>query len=120
VLANAAPVMIRMSDADGLATDFNVPWLTFTGRAPAAELGNGWADGVHPEDAAACADARRQAVERRRPLRLEYRLARADGEYRWVLDSGEPRFTPDGLFTGFIGSAVDITDLKPHGRRCRT
>jgi PAS domain S-box-containing protein len=112
VLANSAPVMIRTSDVDALATDFNLPWLDFTGRDLAAERGSGWLDGVHPDDFATLDETRRRAFERREPYRTEYRLRRADGEYRWLLDSGQPRFTPDGAFVGFIGSAIDITDLK--------
>jgi PAS domain S-box-containing protein len=104
--------MIRTSGVDGLATDFNVPWLDFTGRGLAAERGNGWLDSVHPDDAATAVETRRRAIERREPHRMEYRLRRADGEYRWLLDSSQPRFTPDGAFAGFIGSAIDITDLK--------
>ncbi len=112
VLANSAPVMIRTSDVDALATDFNVPWLDFTGRDLAAERGNGWLNGVHTDDVATLVETRRRAFERREPYRLEYRLRRADGEYRWLLDTGQPRFTPDGVFAGSIGSAIDITDLK--------
>jgi PAS domain S-box-containing protein len=112
VLANSAPVMIRTSGVDGLATDFNVPWLDFTGRDLAAERGNGWLDGVHPDDVATAVETRRRAFERRSPYRMEYRLRRADGEYRWLLDSAQPRLTPGGAFAGFIGSAIDITDLK--------
>ena len=112
VLANSAPVMIRTSGVDGLATDFNVPWLDFTGRDAGAERGNGWLEGVHPDDAATVVETRRRAFERLEPYRMEYRLRRADGEYRWLLDSAQPRVTPDGVFAGFIGSAIDVTDLK--------
>jgi PAS domain S-box-containing protein len=112
VLANSAPVMIRTSGPDALATDFNIPWLQFTGRQLDAERGTGWLEGVHRDDLEAGVDTRRRAFERREPYRLEYRLRRADGEYRWVLESVQPRFTPDGVFAGMIGSAVDITELK--------
>ena len=112
VLANSAPVMIRLSDIDGLSTDFNVPWLEFTGRSLKEELGNGWLEDVHPSDAAVCTETYQRAVERREPYRLEYRLRRHDGVYRWLLDSGQPRFTPDGSFAGYIGSAIDVTELK--------
>ncbi len=112
VLANSAPVMIRMSAADALAMDFNIPWLEFTRRSLDEELGNGWLAGIHPEDVAASVQTYRRAFDQRLPYRMEYRLRRFDGEYRWVLDSGEPRFTPDGSFAGYIGSAVDVTDLK--------
>jgi PAS domain S-box-containing protein len=112
VLANSAPVMIRMSSADALSRDFNLPWLTFTGRSLTDEQENGWMEGVHPNDVSACVQASRRAFEQRAPYRMEYRLRRFDGEYRWILDSGEPRFTPDGSFAGHIGSAIDVTDLK--------
>ena len=112
LLANSAPVMIRISDPDTHATDFNVPWLAFTGRDLDAERGHGWLEGVHPDDVAACVETRRRAFQRGEPYRMEYRLRRADGEYRWLLDSGQPRLTQEGVLIGFIGSATDITDLK--------
>jgi PAS domain S-box-containing protein len=74
VLADSAPVMIRISDVDGRSTDFNVPWLNFTGRDLAAERGNGWLDGVHPDDVATVVEARRRGNESREPYRIEYRL----------------------------------------------
>lgn len=112
LLANAAPVMIRMSGVDGGSTDFNTPWLDFTGRALDRERGSGWLDSVHEDDLEACRKTYQQALKRREAYRIEYRLRRADGEYRWILESGEPRVTPDGSFAGHIGSAIDVTDLK--------
>ena len=112
VLANSAPVMLRLSDTDMRSTDFNVPWLTFTGRTLESELGSGWIEGVHRNDVASHTQMCQQAFERREPFRMEYRLRRFDGEYRWLLESSEPRFTPDGSFTGYISSAIDITELK--------
>jgi PAS domain S-box-containing protein len=112
LLANAAPVMIRMSGVDGGSTDYNVPWLDFTGRTLEDERGSGWLDCVHQDELDVCRKTYQQAMAQREPYRLEYRLQRADGEYRWMLESGEPRFTPDGSFAGHIGSAIDVTDLK--------
>ena len=112
LLANAAPVMIRMSGVDGGSTDFNVPWLDFTGRTLEDERGRGWLDCVHQDEIDVCRKTYQQAITLREPYRIEYRLRRADGEYRWILESGEPRFTPDGSFAGHIGSAIDVTDLK--------
>jgi signal transduction histidine kinase len=43
---------------------------------------------------------------------MEYRLRRHDGEYRWILDQGVPRFNPDKSFAGYIGSAIDVTERK--------
>ncbi len=112
LVANTAPVLIWMSDTDKLCTYFNVPWLEFTGRSIESELGNGWAEGVHPEDFKACRETYSKAFDRGERFSMEYRLRRHDGEYRWVLDIGVPRFNEDGSFAGFIGSGVDVTDRR--------
>jgi len=112
VMANSAPVMLRLSDTDMRSTDFNIPWLAFTGRTLESERGSGWIEGVHRNDLLSCTQNYQHALDRREPFRMEYRLRRFDGEYRWLLESSEPRFTPDGSFIGYISSALDITDLK--------
>ena len=112
VVANAAPVMIWMSGRDKLCTYFNQPWLNFTGRTIEAELGDGWVNGVHPEDRLHCIEAYNQAFDRLQPFTIEYRLRRFNGDYRWILDSGVPRFDQSGSFVGYIGSGVDVTDRK--------
>ena len=109
-LADAAPVLLWMSEPDGRCTFFNRTWLEFTGRMMEEELGWGWAEGVHPDDAARCLEIYRGALAARTPFRMEYRLRRADGEFRWLADTGVPRFTPDGSFAGFIGSCMDINE----------
>lgn len=112
VVANAAPVMIWMSGTDKLCTYFNQPWLEFTGRELEEELGDGWTEGVHPEDLHQCMETYIRAFDRRESFRMEYRLRRHDGEYRWILDHGVPRFSPGGSFAGFIGSCIDVTERK--------
>jgi PAS domain S-box-containing protein len=112
LVADTAPVLIWMSGVDKLCTYFNQPWLDFTGRSIEEELGNGWADGVHPEDLQRCLDTYTQAFDRRQKFRVEYRLRHHDGQYRWILDIGVPRFTQDCSFAGYIGVGVDITDRK--------
>jgi PAS domain S-box-containing protein len=112
LVANTAPVMIWMSNPDKLRSYFNHPWLAFTGRPIEAELGNGWAEGVHPEDLARCIRTYTEAFDRRESFNMEYRLRRHDGEYRWVFDLGVPRFNSDGSFAGYIGSCIDVTERK--------
>jgi PAS domain S-box-containing protein len=111
-MANTAPVMIWMSATDKLCTFFNKGWLDFTGRPLEQELGNGWAEGVHREDFDRRFEVYVNSFDARQPFTMEYRLRRSDGEYRWVLDIGSPRFAPDGTFLGYIGSCIDITERK--------
>jgi PAS domain S-box-containing protein len=111
-LADTAPVMLWMTGTDGLCNYFNKPWLEFTGRTLEQEVGTGWMQGVHPDDVQLCFDGFLPFFHARKPFRMEYRLRRADGEYRWVIESGIPRYTDSGEFAGYIGSNIDITDLK--------
>jgi PAS domain S-box-containing protein len=112
LVANAAPVLIWMSGTDKLCNFFNQGWLDFTGRSMVQELGEGWVSGVHPEDAGRCLETYSASFGARAEFEMEYRLRRFDGEYRWVVDYGVPRFESDGTFCGYIGSCVDITDRK--------
>jgi PAS domain S-box-containing protein len=112
LVANSAPVMIWMSGPDKLCNYFNKPWLDFTGRPLQEELGHGWVKGVHPEDSGECLRRYVDAFDKRQVCELEYRLRRHDGEYRWLLDIGVPRFNADGSFAGYIGSSLDITERK--------
>jgi len=111
-MADTAPVLIWLAGTDTLCSYFNKPWLDFTGRTMEQEMGNGWADGVHPDDFKNCMDAYLKAFAARRTFSMEYRLRNASGEYRWLLDKGVPRFGSDGVFVGYIGSCADITELK--------
>jgi PAS domain S-box-containing protein len=111
-IANAAPALIWLADAGNRCTWFNRPWLEFTGRALAAELGTGWMSGIHPDDLAGYETADAAGFERRASIEQEYRLRRHDGEYRWLLERGAPLHGPDGTFHGYVGSCVDITDRK--------
>jgi len=112
LVANSAPVLIWMAGPDRLCDYFNQSWLEFTGRPIEAEMGNGWAEGVHPDDLKVCVETYTTAFDRRESFRMQYRLRRHDGEYRWVFDIGVPRFNPDGSFAGYIGSCLDVTDRK--------
>jgi len=112
LVANTAPVMIWMSGPDKLCYYFNQPRLDFTGRPLEAELGNGWSEGVHPGDLKDCLDTYTRAFDLRESFKMQYRLRRHDGEYRWLLDIGVPRLNPDGTFVGYIGSCLDVTEAK--------
>ena len=112
LVANTAPVMIWMAGIDKLCYYFNQPWLEFTGRPLEAELGNGWAQSVHPDDLQRCLDTYTRAFDRHESFDMEYRLRRHDGEFRWVTDIGVPRFNSDQTFAGYIGSCIDVTDRK--------
>jgi PAS domain S-box-containing protein len=112
LVANSAPVLIWMAATDKLCEYFNRPWLEFTGRTSDEELGNAWVEGVHPDDLNSCLATYNRAFDRQEPFTMEYRLRRHDGEYRWVVDRGVPRFSPDGSLAGYIGSCNDITERK--------
>jgi PAS domain S-box-containing protein len=112
LMADSAPVMVWMSGSNARCTYFNRPWLDFTGRRLEEEVGDGWIEGVHPDDRTACLEAYGKAFDAREAFTLEYRLRRVDGAYRWVLDHGVPRFGPDRSFQGYIGSAIDVTERR--------
>nr|MDJ0637057.1 PAS domain S-box protein [Xenococcaceae cyanobacterium MO_188.B29] len=111
-VADSAPVLLWMAGTDKLYNFFNRSWLRFTGRTLAEELGNGWTAGIHPDDFQYCIDTYNSSFDSREGFQMEYRLRRADGEYRWILDTGRPRFLPDGSFAGYIGSCFDISDRR--------
>ncbi|WP_406853588.1 PAS domain-containing protein [Alsobacter sp. KACC 23698] len=108
LLADHAPVMVWRSGTDMGCDWFNEPWLAFTGRELQQELGEGWAENVHPDDVADCLDAYHSAFRRQEPFTIEYRLRRHDGQYRYVMDNGRPYYR-DGEFAGYFGSCVDVT-----------
>ena len=112
LVANSAPVMIWTAGTDRKCSYVNQTWLDFTGRPLEAELGDGWVEGVHPDDSSRLLQAYTEAFNRRELFELQYRLRRKDGEYRWVLDDGVPRLDADGVFAGYIGSCIDITERK--------
>ena len=112
LMADAAPVLIWISDIDKRCTYFNQGWLDFTGRTMEQEIGDGWAEGVHPDDYERCLRTYVDAFDRREPFTMEYRLRRADGRYGWIVDQAVPLWGGDREFRGYIGACVDITDRK--------
>jgi two-component system CheB/CheR fusion protein len=102
-VADLSPDMVWMSGLDRKCTWFNRTWLEFTGRTLEQELGDGWLEGVHPDDVGECARAYSEAFDRREPFSLVYRLRHHDGEYRRIVDEGRPRFDDEGVFVGYVG-----------------
>ncbi|MFZ2405902.1 MAG: EAL domain-containing protein [Methylobacter sp.] len=111
-MADNAPVLIWIARPDKLCNYFNKGWLEFTGRTMEQEIGNGWAENVHQEDLQRCLHIYVTAFDARQEFRMEYRLRRFDGEYRWLLDHGVPLYDEQRTFLGYIGSCIDITERK--------
>jgi len=111
-MANTSPVLLWITGTDKLCQFVNQSWLDFTGRPMEAELGRGWAEGIHPDDREHSIQTFEDAFHARRPFRMEYRLRHHSGQYRWIMDMGVPRFDTNNAFCGYVGSAIDITDQR--------
>jgi PAS domain S-box-containing protein len=112
IAADAAPIMIWMTGVDKSCTYLSKLWLEFTGRTLEQETGNGWVESVHPDDRQSCFKTYADAFDARQQFVMEYRLRRHDGEYRWICDSGKPRYDAERKFVGYVGSCVDLTESR--------
>lgn len=110
ILVEQAPIMIWRADTTTECDYFNERWLAFTGRSMEQEVGNGWAEGVHPEDFDGCLKVYLESFQQRKIFEMEYRLRRHDGVYRWIFDRGVPFYDCNGTFAGYIGSCIDVTE----------
>lgn len=111
-LADSGHALIWTSGPDKKCDYFNKPWLAFTGRTLEQEIGDGWVEGVHPEDLSRCIETYTDAFDGRECFSMIYRLRRHDDEYRWIQDNGCPRYDTHGNYLGYIGHCLDITELK--------
>jgi PAS domain S-box-containing protein len=111
-LADSGQALIWASGLDMKCNYFNQVWLDFTGRKIEQELGDGWAEGVHPEDMERCISIYTNAFNRREKFSMPYRLRHFTGEYRWIQDDGTPCYNSKGEFTGYIGHCLDISERK--------
>jgi PAS domain S-box-containing protein len=118
-MADDAPVMIWVTQPSGYCVYLNRRWYEFTGQTESEALGFGWLETTHPEDRDHAERAFVEANGAQAPFRIEYRLRRADGQYRWAIDSAKPRFGPDGEFLGYIGSVIDINERREQEERLR-
>ena len=119
VVADSAGLMVWMTGVDGACEWFNGGWLAFTGRQLEEELKDGCSASVHPDDVPRRREALQAALASREPFEVEYRLRRADGRYRWMLERGLPRFAADGTFAGYIGTCIDMHDRREAEKRDR-
>jgi PAS domain S-box-containing protein len=111
-MADHAPVMMWVTDPSGYCTYLNRRWYEFTGQGSEEALGLGWTKATHPDDQKLAEDAFLSANAAQEPFRVEYRLRRADGAYRWAIDAASPRFGEDGAFLGYVGSVIDIDERR--------
>ncbi len=118
-LANSGQALIWTSGTDKKFDYFNQPLLDFTGRTLEEEMGDGWRNGVHPDDLSRCVETYARAFDRRERFSVEYRLRRQDGEYRWIKNDSCPRFNSEGEFLGYIGHCLDITEHRQTEERLR-
>lgn len=109
-LVEQSPILIWRANIESLCDYFNDRWLSFRGRTMEQEYGNGWAEGVHPDDFDRCLKIYLDNFNSRNSFEMEYRLMRHDGNYRWIFDRGVPFYNDNGDFAGFIGSCIDVTD----------
>ena len=111
-MADHAPVMIWVCEPDRCFSYFNRPWLEFVGHSLEEEIAGGRCYGIHPDDAQRFTHVFADGFDSHEPFELEYRLRRYDGVYRWIMERATPRFAADGLFAGYFGSCIDITQRK--------
>lgn len=109
-LIEQAPILIWRANTDALCDYFNERWLSFRGRTMEQEYGNGWAEGVHPDDFDRCLEIFLSSFKKQEIFEMEYRLIRYDGIYRWIFDRGVPFYKNNGDFAGYIGSCIDVTE----------
>lgn len=111
-VANASAGLAWTVDDQKHPDWLNQAWLDFTGRDLATECETFWLEDLHPQDRERCERIFDESFEARRPYSMEYRLLRHDGVYRWVHEQGKPRYDADQRFIGYVGSCLDVTDLR--------
>src|SRR5262245_17008841 len=116
-LMEARTIMVLRTRVDGKCDYCNAAWLAFTGRTLEQELGDGWQQGIHPDDLERCLKTYRDALAAKQPFEMEYRLRRYDGHYRYVSDRGGPYIDELGRLVGFIGGCFDVDELRAMQRR---
>ena len=113
-MANTAPVMIWISDVEGLFSFVNKVWLKYSGKELGEQLGMNWLRSVHPEDIEKFLEKYQKAINNRQPFSIEFRMLGKHDEYEWMMINGTPRFSREHIFIGFIGSCTSIKSQKDY------
>lgn len=111
-MADTAPAMLWITEADGNCSFLSRGWYEFTGQTPETALGRGWIDAIHPDDRERAASIFEHASDRREAFSFDCQIRQADGSYRWAIDAGRPRLSAEGKLLGYIGSVIDMHDRK--------
>ncbi len=110
--ADTSPLMLWVNDVDARCIFANKTWRQFTGQSLEQIRGDGWADPIHPDDRQRVYDDFMERASRREPVYIEYRVRRHDGVYRWILDTGYPRYDESGEYEGYSGGCTDVTERR--------
>lgn len=113
-MADNAPAIIWMCDHNLGRSFFNKTWYEFIGEKPEhhRNIGKSWEKYIHPEDKERYHKQFQKAFNQFQMLSIEFRLKRADGQYRWMLDVAKPNYTQQGQFAGYIGTTTELHDRK--------
>ncbi|WDQ16450.1 PAS domain S-box protein [Rhodopirellula sp. P2] len=111
-IADASPAMLWVTDENHMCTFLSKSWYDTTGQTRLEGMGLGWTDATHPEDHERAGREFLTAAKAHQPFFSEFRLRRADGNYRWAVDVGRPRFDSEGAFVGYTGYVIDVDDRK--------
>jgi diguanylate cyclase (GGDEF)-like protein/hemerythrin-like metal-binding protein/PAS domain S-box-containing protein len=112
LISDYAPAIIWVCDPAGRRTYVNRAWCDFVGVEEDGDWAASATDHVHPDDRPAYLRSIEEVLAAPRPIEIEYRLRRADGEWGWLFERILPRVDSNGAFMGLVASAVDITAIK--------
>lgn len=118
-MLEAAPILVWRSGRDAKCDWFNSAWLSYRGRVLEEERGDGWTEGVHPDDFDRCVEVYLGAFAKRQRFDMEYRILRADGEYGWIVDYGVPIHDEQHAFLGYMGYCFDVTERRRYAENLR-
>ncbi|KLU07342.1 Chemotaxis protein methyltransferase CheR [Rhodopirellula islandica] len=111
-LVRASAQIVWIADAKGVVESDSTSWREYTGQTMEEWSGFGWLDAIHPDDRELTQKVWVDAVEKGRPLVMEYRLRNRNGDHRWFQVRTAPQHRPDGTVHRWVGMNIDIHDQK--------